>query len=318
MKFIVLGAGALGSILAAHLARAGEDVTLFARGERAKYLGQNGITITGVAEFNASCSITTDANELSDADVLIVAVKTHDMEAALASVSKVKFRNVMSVQNGVQANEQLVEAFGKASTVGSMAYFSGEVLPDGHVRFTLNGGFYIGELPERLSARVQALAMTLQNAGINTEAVSNIQTLQWSKFVTWVAWTAVAVLTRLPTNRFLLGADTALICARIMRELSAVAYGRDIPIEDSGPIPVEAVVIGSEEEAVLALNGFGKVLEANAPDHRMSALQDLEIGWRLEIDATLGYAVEEARQLGLPAPTLEMCYDLLRGINRNL
>ena len=101
MKVVVLGAGALGSIVAGHLARAGEEVTLIARGDRADYLRQNGITITGVAEFNSPCSITTDPKELSEADVLIVAVKHSDMEAAISSVAQVKFSSVMSVQNGV-------------------------------------------------------------------------------------------------------------------------------------------------------------------------------------------------------------------------
>ena len=57
MKVVVLGAGALGSIIAGHLARAGEDVILVARGDRAEHLRQNGITITGLAEFNVPCPI---------------------------------------------------------------------------------------------------------------------------------------------------------------------------------------------------------------------------------------------------------------------
>ena len=131
MKVVILGAGALGSILAGHLARGGEEVTLIARGDRAAYLRQNGITISGVAEFNSPCSITTDTKEISDADVLIVAVKTYDMEAAVSSVAHVNFSNVLSVQNGVQVNEQLADVFGKANTVGSMAFFSGETSPNG-------------------------------------------------------------------------------------------------------------------------------------------------------------------------------------------
>jgi len=77
MKTVVLGAGALGSIIAGHLARAGEDVTLVARGGRAEYLRQNGITINGLAEFNVACPIVTNPSQISEADVLIVAVKTH-------------------------------------------------------------------------------------------------------------------------------------------------------------------------------------------------------------------------------------------------
>lgn len=318
MKIVVLGAGALGTILAGHLARAGEEVALIARGDRAKHLRENGITITGVAEFNTPCSITSDTNELSEADVLIVAVKTHDMDAAMSSVAHVKFSSVMSVQNGVRANGQLSEVFGKANTVGSTAIFSGEMSPNGEVRFTVNGGFYIGELPEGISDRVQQLSAMLRNSGIECEVVNNIQTHQWSKFVAWAALTPVAVLTRLASYKFLLGADSALICARIMREVAAVAVKRKIPLENSGPLPVKAVVSGSEEEAVSTLIELGSFFEANAPGHRMSALQDLEHGRRLEIDDTLGYAVADARQLGIRASTLETCYSLLRGINRYL
>ena len=318
MKIVVLGAGALGSILAGHLARAGEDVTLIARGDRAKHLRENGITITGVAEFNTPCSITSDPSGLSEADVLIVAVKTHDMEAATSSVAHVRFSSVLSVQNGVQANERLAEVFGAANTVGATAFTSGEMLPSGDVRFTVNGGFYIGELPDGLSDRVQGLSAMLQDSGINTEAVANIETLQWSKFAAWAALTPVAVLTRLASYRFLLDPDSGLICARIMREVAAIAGERKIPLVNSGVFPVEAVVGGSEADAVTALNELGGFFEAHAPDHRMSALQDLEQGRRLEIDETLGHAVAEAKSLGIPAPNLELCYSLLSGINRHL
>ena len=89
MKTVVLGAGALGSIIAGHLARAGEDVTLVARGDRAEYLRQNGITINGLAEFNAACPIVTNPSQISEADVLIVAVKTHQMNSAISGLSHV-------------------------------------------------------------------------------------------------------------------------------------------------------------------------------------------------------------------------------------
>lgn len=69
MKVVVLGAGALGSILAGHLARAGEDVTLISRGARAHYLQHHGITITGLVDFTIPCAVVTDPARLSHADV---------------------------------------------------------------------------------------------------------------------------------------------------------------------------------------------------------------------------------------------------------
>jgi len=63
---------------------------------------------------------------------------------------------------------------------------------------------------------------------------------------------------------------------------------------------------------------LGVHFETHAPNHRMSPLQDLERGPRLKIDETLGYAITEAKKLGVPVPTLEVCYGFLFGINRNI
>jgi 2-dehydropantoate 2-reductase len=103
MRFVILGAGALGSILAGHLARAGEDVVV-ARGYRADYMRQHGITLTGLADFTIACPVITDPLALREADVLIVAVKTYDMAAALASLCHLQVAMVLSIQNGVLKN----------------------------------------------------------------------------------------------------------------------------------------------------------------------------------------------------------------------
>ena len=316
MQIVVLGAGALGSIISGHLARAGESVHLIARGERALYLKQNGITVTGLAEFNVACPVITDPKSLTGMDILILSVKSHDVEAALSNVSGVKFGSVLSVQNGVYGNDQLAKVFGTQATLGATAAFSGEVTPQGEVAFTANAGFFIGELPSGISPRVDALATTLNKAGINTEASPDIQSLQWSKFVLWVAYTSIAVITRLPTYRFLSDQDTSLLCARIMREMASIANHRAITLQDVG-WPVLSVVSDTEEVAVMALNQLSREVEQSAPNHKMSALQDLANGKRLEIDATLVYAINEAQKRCLAVPTLDVCYSLIKGINRS-
>jgi len=112
----------------------------------------------------------------------MVAVKTYDLDEAIASVAHINFPSVLSIQNGVQFDESLALIFGQPDTVGSSANFIGEVLANGDVRFTVNGGFIIGELPNGVSDRVQELVSMLQDSGINSEAVPNIRSLQWSKF----------------------------------------------------------------------------------------------------------------------------------------
>ena len=316
MEFVVLGAGALGTIISGHLARAGESVSLIARGERARYLQQKGITLTGLAEFNVTCPVITDPKTFMEKDVLILAVKSQDVEVALSDVSGSHFSSVLSVQNGVYGNDQIARIFGASSTLGATAAFSGEVTPQGEVSFTANDGFFIGELPSGTSIRVNDLVTALNNSGINTQASSDIQSLQWSKFVLWVAYTSISVITRQPTYRFLSDEDTSLLCARIMREMATIAHDRAIPLQDVG-WPVLSVVNDTEGEAVKSLNQLSKEMELSAPGHKMSALQDLENGKQLEIEVTLGYAVDEAYRRGLNIPTLDVCYRLIKGINRS-
>ena len=112
MKIVILGAGALGTVLGAHLARAGEDVTLIARGQRAAYLQEHGATITGLVDFTVPVRVVTDPSQVHDADVLMVTVKTYDMASALASVKHLDVGSVLSIQNGVLKNEQLAQTFG--------------------------------------------------------------------------------------------------------------------------------------------------------------------------------------------------------------
>src|SRR3989442_8811545 len=112
MKIVILGAGALGTVLGAHVARAGEDVTLIARGQRAAYLQEHGATITGLVDLTVPVPVVTDPSQLHDADVLIVTVKTYDMAAALHSVEHLDVGSVLSLQNGVLKNEQLAQTFG--------------------------------------------------------------------------------------------------------------------------------------------------------------------------------------------------------------
>jgi 2-dehydropantoate 2-reductase len=85
MHTVILGAGALGTISGAHLARAGAEVTLIARGNRAAYLQEHGATITGLVDFTVPVRVVTDPSQIHEAAVLLVTVKTYDMVSALGS-----------------------------------------------------------------------------------------------------------------------------------------------------------------------------------------------------------------------------------------
>jgi 2-dehydropantoate 2-reductase len=318
MKIVILGAGALGTVLSAHLARAREDVTLIARGQRAAYLQEHGATITGLVDFTVPVRVVTDPSQLHDADVLMVTVKTYDMDAALASVKHLDAASVLSIQNGVLKNEQLAQTFGWEKVLGAMAAFSAEVLPTGTVRFTTNQGCYLGELPAGVSERVQTLATTLERAGIVAKVTPSIQSVEWSKYVILVAGMALAVLTRLETYKLLQDPQTASIMTSLLHEMAQIATTCGIVLDDIGFFQAKTLSQLSLEDTVAHLRQQGEQRALQAPTHKVSTLQDLEQGKRLEVEEILGYAVRKGAELGIPTPTMEVCYKLIAGINHSL
>ena len=318
MRVVVLGAGALGSIIAAHLLRAGHDVTCIARERRAAMLRDRGLVLTGLAEFTVPVTVTTDPRDIATTDVLIVTVKTYDTEPALATVRHVDASMVLSLQNGVVKNEQLASVFGRERVVGAAATVAGEVLADGAVRFTLNDRLAVGELPQGISDRVTTLAKVLAGAGLRAETVADIQTVEWSKYVMFVSAMAAAALTRLPTAKFLSDPDGARVVTDLMHEMGRMAARLAIPLEDGGMLPIKTLSAAPAADAVKRLQDFGAVLGERAPAHKISTLQDLERGRRLELEETLGHAVRQAAALDLRVPTIETCYRLLAAVDRHL
>ena len=262
--------------------------------------------------------VVTDPQQVHEADVLMVTVKTYDMVTALASVKHLDVGSVLSIQNGVLKNEQLAETFGWAKVLGAMAAFSGAVLPTGTVRFTVNQGLYLGELPEGTSTRVQTLGETFARAGILVQVTPSIQSFEWAKYLAFLSWMAPAVLTRLETYKFLQEVRTASIVAAILHEMTQIATRRAIVLEDITFFPTKTFSQLAFNDLVTHLQQMGDELASQAPLHKISTLQDVEQGKRLEVEETLGYAVRQSAALGIPTPTMDTCYKLIAGINHYL
>ena len=310
-EFAVLGPGALGSIIGAHLARAGHSVAVLARGRRAEIISTAGLTITGLAEFSTPVTVLTDPAALRSADVLIVATKTPGTEEALARLRHVDIGLAFSVQNGTLKNDLLASVFTADRVLGSLADTSGEVLTDGRVLFTRNVKLLLGELSGVLSQRARDVATTIDSSGVRAIAVPGMLSLEWSKYVTWVGMFALSVITRSVTWRYLVDQDAALVLVRIAREMGRLAAALGIELTDEANMPAASICGGTEIAAVAEVVKRGRVFESQAPEHRMSALQDLLAGRPLEVHETLGYALRRGIELGVEMPLLDGMYRVI-------
>jgi 2-dehydropantoate 2-reductase len=316
-QFAVLGAGAIGSILGAHLAHAGHSVAMLARGDRARALEREGLRIKGLAEFSVRVAVITDPAELQATDTLIVATKTPGTQAALAPLAHVEVGVALSIQNGIQKNELLAQTFGAGRVLGALADTSGELLPSGEVLFTRNVNLPLGELAGGISARARRIAGMIDGAGIRSTAVADIVSMEWSKFTVWLALVSLAVTTRSATWAYLADPDGAAVLVRLVREAASLARAQGITLtEGAAALPLGMLLDVPEHEAIATICAMGEEMRRRAPNHRMSALQDLEAGRPLEVEETFGYAVRNATNLGLSLPLLEAFHHLLAGIDR--
>jgi 2-dehydropantoate 2-reductase len=311
MKFAILGAGALGTILGAHLSRAGHEVTMIARGERARVLQRQGLVLNGLSDIKARPNVIDDPKRLLDTGTLIIATKAIDSAQALDTLKHLRLENAFSVQNGVLKNELLAGVFGYSRVLGAMADFSGELLANGEVKFTRNVCLHIGEEKGGLSPRAEALAAAIDSAGVRCVAAPNIRTREWSKYCGWIAQFPLAVLTRQITWKFLTDERSAMVIVRIVREAAALAAAMKIELNDMPPLPVPSIVNGSDAEAIAIVRDIGQKFADTSPEHRMSAQQDVLRGSRLEYEETLGFALQKGRELGVAMPTLDTCYRII-------
>jgi 2-dehydropantoate 2-reductase len=315
-EFAILGAGAMGSILGAHLARAGHSVAMLARGRRAQQVRDEGLQVTGLARFAVPIHVIDDAARLRETQVLIVATKAIGTADSLKPLADAKVARTFSVQNGVLKNDLLAAAFGTETVLGALANMSGELQPSGEVLFTRNVSLQIGALKGGVPEAVRTLAETIDASGVRCAGVPDIAAREWSKFAAWVGMAGAAITTRAVTWKYLADPDAALLIVRLIREVRELAARAGVGFTDDVVFPVATLCSGTEQAAVKRLNEIAAHFREHSPEHRLSAHQDIEAGRPLEVDETLGHAARTAARMGLSLPLLDAVYRIAAAIDR--
>jgi len=315
-EFAILGAGAMGSILAAHLVRAGHSVALLARGRRAAQVRSEGLRITGLDEIVTPVYVLEDPAELHEAGVLIVATKAIGTAESLRPLAGARIGHAFSVQNGVLKNDLLTDAFGAEHVLGALANLSGELKHSGEVLFTRNVSLQIGALGGGIPEHVQTIARIIDASGVHCAAVPDIASREWSKFVAWVGMAGLAITTRVVTWKYLMDPDAALVLVRLVREMRELAGRVGVTLTDESVFPVATLGAITDEAAVRMLHDIGAQLKQHSPEHRLSAHQDVNAGRPLEVEETLGHAARLAARERLSLPLVDAAYRLAAAIDR--
>ncbi len=293
-----MGAGGLGGYFGARLAAAGNDVAFVARGAHLAAIRQNGLQVASARGdlHLREVAATDDPATLAPADVVMIAVKLWDTEAAAEAVKPLVRPGtaVVSFQNGVSKDDVLTRILGRDAVIGGVGQIGVVIASPGVIRHTgTMAKLTFGELDNRRTPRVLALLEACTAAGIDAEIAADINLAIWEKFAFLVPMSACTASMRSTIGPIRANPRTRAFLFDITREV--VAVGR-------------ALGIGLAEDFA---EQRMTMVEALPPQMTASMQGDLVRGNRLELPWLSGAVVELGRQVGVPTPLNRAVTDIL-------
>ena len=297
MKVAIVGAGAIGSLYAAHLARVTDVVVLTRRDEHARTLREEGLRVSGRHDFSAKLDATADAAAVDDVDLCIVATKATHLEQAVSALEgRLPSAAVMTVQNGLGA-EEIVRRHGKWPLISAVTFMSGNRHGDAHVEYILDTETWLGPYEETPFETVAQVADLITDSGLKAQAFPDLRPAQWSKLIFNATVNSVSALTHLPHDPHFADVDGPAALGHLVHELveegKRVAAARGIALHDD---PWEMNVLATKRGSA----------------HVPSMLEDIESGRATEIDLITGALIREAERAGIVVPLHEALYALVK------
>jgi len=322
MKICVVGAGAIGGFMGARLAQYDHEVSLIARGPHLAAIQANGLKLVQDGEEIVANNViaTDDIAELGVQDVVLMALKSHQIHAVLDKLPNIIGPKTVMVtlQNGIpwwyfqkltgdyenrfvetsDPGGVLAKAIDPDCVVGCIAYPAATISEPGIIQHIEGIRFPIGELDGTQSARAQKIAEAFVEAGFKAPVLDDIRSEIWLKLWGNLTFNPISAMTHATLEaicQFPLTRETA---ATMMSEAQQVAE----KLGASFRVSLERRIEGAEK--------VGK--------HKTSMLQDVEAGKPLEIDGMLGVVIELADMTAIPVPTLKAVYACVSLLNHTM
>lgn len=298
MRLAVFGTGGIGGYFGGRLAHSGENVIFIARGKHLSAIREKGLRVDSVRgdSLIVPAEATDDPTRVGTVDLVIVGVKTWQIpETAIAMRPLVGPETVvLSLQNGLEAPEQLAETLGGEHVLGGLARILSFIVGPGHIRHI--GGpasITFGELDNRRSGRVERIRQIFERAGILAEIPEDIHVALWEKFLFVAAAGGLGAVTRAPIGVLREIPETRRMLEQAMEEIFRVARARNIPLPD---------------DTVVKTMEFADSLPAAGTS---SLQRDIISGLPSELDAWNGAVLRLGELAGIPAPLNTFIYHSL-------
>jgi 2-dehydropantoate 2-reductase len=323
MKIAVIGVGAIGGYVGIRLALAGQDVTFIARGANLEALRTRGIRMIGAngdEEAVTQVKATDNYATAGPQDIVILAMKAHQVEAAAGEVPKLFGSDtvVVTMQNGipywyfhghcgelagrrvhsVDPNGLIFERIPCERVIGCVVYPAAELISPGVIKHVEGNRFPVGEPDGTASARVSRVSQCFVSGGMQAPVLSDIRSEIWLKLWGNLTFNPISALSRATLAGICQYPPSRAIAAAMMGEAQSVAKKLGITFR----VPLEKRIAGAEKVG----------------HHKTSMLQDVENARAMEIDALLGSVVELARLTETPTPHIDTVYALTKLLAKTL
>ena len=299
MKIAVVGAGAMGSVYAALLAKAGNEVwAVDVWQEHVEAIRANGLHIEGASGDNTvPVNATTDAAEVGACDLVILATKARHVADAAESIKAMLApdASVLTIQNGLGSGDAAAEALGpERVSIGVGGGFGAKMLAPGHARHEGMELIRLGEMEGPVTPRLEAIAKVWSEAGFKVKCFDDIHQLIWEKLICNGTFSAVCTLTGLTAGGVLDDADAWAVASACATEGAAVARAKGITLDFDDPVAY--------------VYAFGAKIRGGRP----SMWQDMDAGRPGEIDAINGAIAAAGKDAGVATPTHDTLTALVR------
>ncbi|TDC46598.1 2-dehydropantoate 2-reductase [Actinomadura sp. KC345] len=298
MKICVVGCGAMGSVYAARLSRAGHEVSVVdAWQAHVEAIARDGLHVTGPdGEFRAAVAAHTGVPD-DPVDLVVLAVKAADVPGAAASLAPLQRpgTTVLTIQNGLGSADVVADAVGgERLAIGIASGFGAGLRGPGRVHHNAMRALRFGAHSSLPPGRVEEVAAAWRTAGFDAEAVDDVIAMQWEKLICNVAYSAPCALTGLTVGEIRDHPELALTSQAAATEAWETARWRGVAVDVADP--VELV----------------REFAARMPGAKPSALLDHEARRTSEIDVINGAVPREAAKAGRTAPVNQTLTALAR------
>lgn len=300
MKIGIVGIGAMGSLFAHHLVRGGAEVWAWDGWvEHVKAINSRGLLVEreGLSEafrINATC----DAKEIGECDAVLVMVKYSQTQAAMRSASAMigNKTKIITLQNGIGNVESIAEIYPERPIIYGFTTLTCELVSAGKIvpSYINRGETYLWPTDGVVDPLLEQFCRHLTSGGIDARAADDIEVRIWKKLVVNCCLNAVCAIADLPVGKLIDQPSSWSLLYTTADEIAAVARAKGLDLDDS------------------VARGFLRQVAQEARSHEPSMLIDIRSRRKTEIDCLNGAVLQQARRMGVPAPSNEVLYSLIR------